>query len=315
VLTWVPKGGAGGTVNLTANGNTWSGAIPQQPDGTVVLYSVAVTLSDTTVVTYPENKADTQYQMYVGPVTKIWCDDFEGASMWTHTGTPATSDQWAVGAPMGIGGDPKTAHGGSNVFGIDLGSDDGLYEANGNTYAESPDVDLMGNTNVRLQYYRWLNVEDGVYDQATISANGTQLWTNFASQGMPTSTEINHTDKEWRFQDVDLSAQATTGKIKLRFGLKSDPGLQLGGWTIDDVCIVAVGKAAGTCGNGTVDPGEQCDDGNTTDGDGCSSTCQDETGTKGKDSGGCCSIGGSAGGPLLLGLFTFGLVFARRRRR
>jgi len=31
------------------------------------------------------------------------------------------------------------------------------------------------------------------------------------------------------------------------------------------------------CGNGTVDSGEQCDDGNTTNGDGCSSTCMTET--------------------------------------
>jgi cysteine-rich repeat protein len=31
------------------------------------------------------------------------------------------------------------------------------------------------------------------------------------------------------------------------------------------------------CGNGVVEEGELCDDGNTTDGDGCSSTCQTET--------------------------------------
>src|SRR5471032_871374 len=31
-----------------------------------------------------------------------------------------------------------------------------------------------------------------------------------------------------------------------------------------------------TCGNGVVDPGEACDDGNTNNGDGCSSTCQTE---------------------------------------
>ena len=30
------------------------------------------------------------------------------------------------------------------------------------------------------------------------------------------------------------------------------------------------------CGNGVVETGEECDDGNTTDGDGCSSTCQEE---------------------------------------
>jgi cysteine-rich repeat protein len=32
-----------------------------------------------------------------------------------------------------------------------------------------------------------------------------------------------------------------------------------------------------TCGNGTVDPGEDCDDGNTSSGDGCSATCHWET--------------------------------------
>src|SRR5439155_1381214 len=30
------------------------------------------------------------------------------------------------------------------------------------------------------------------------------------------------------------------------------------------------------CGNGTLDPSEECDDGNTSDGDGCSSTCRNE---------------------------------------
>jgi cysteine-rich repeat protein len=34
----------------------------------------------------------------------------------------------------------------------------------------------------------------------------------------------------------------------------------------------------GSCGDGIVDPGEQCDDGNTLDGDGCSATCDTEDG-------------------------------------
>src|SRR6185312_13958997 len=33
----------------------------------------------------------------------------------------------------------------------------------------------------------------------------------------------------------------------------------------------------GVCGDGTVNTGEQCDDGNTSNGDGCSSTCQKES--------------------------------------
>lgn len=31
------------------------------------------------------------------------------------------------------------------------------------------------------------------------------------------------------------------------------------------------------CGNSVIEPGEQCDDGNTTDGDGCSSHCEVKT--------------------------------------
>ena len=37
------------------------------------------------------------------------------------------------------------------------------------------------------------------------------------------------------------------------------------------------GGAAAVCGNGSVEPGEACDDGNTKSDDGCSSTCKKES--------------------------------------
>ena len=44
-----------------------------------------------------------------------------------------------------------------------------------------------------------------------------------------------------------------------------------------DSCQAAVATAlTGNCGNGAVDAGETCDDGNTVGGDGCSATCQNE---------------------------------------
>src|SRR5262249_8495038 len=155
---------------------------------------------------------------------------------------------------------------------------------------------------VRLQYFRWLGVEDGFYDKARILANDTPVWSNHASATDPMAAEINHVDKEWRFQDVDLSAQTATGKLKLRFDLSSDQGLNLGGWTIDDVCVVAISGAAVTCGNGVVDDGETCDDGNRIDGDGCSANCLDEA-SKG---GGCCSVGSGPEGALALSVLTLG---------
>jgi len=214
--------------------------------------------------------------------------------------------------PAGLGGDPKTAFAGTNAFGIDL-TQDGLYASRlTSTFAETPEIDLKGNTVVRLQYQRWLGVEDGFYDQAKILANGTSVWTNFTSATDPQNSEINHVDKEWRFQDVDLSAQAASGKMKLRFELASDQGLELGGWTMDDVCIVAATGPALTCGNGTVDDGETCDDGNRVDGDGCSANCVDETMTP--PGGGCCSAAGGPEGAFTLSLLTIGLVLRRRRR-
>jgi len=42
--------------------------------------------------------------------------------------------------------------------------------------------------------------------------------------------------------------------------------------------IVPLGPAGPVCGNNVVEPGEQCDDGNTSPGDGCSATCQAENG-------------------------------------
>jgi len=292
VVDWNPRGAAGGQIDLTANGTNWSGAIPTQPDGTTVQYKVTVKLSDGSSMVYPQNPADPLYEFYVGTPTVIQCWDFEnGIGDWTHTGT---RDEWQVGTPAGIGGDPKSAHGGANALGIDLGiggASDGLYAGRSKQQVTSPMVDLGGATGVHLQYWRWLGVEDGAYDHATISANGQQVWTNFASQGMPT-TEVNHVDKEWRFQDVDLTPAISGGQMQVTFELDSDPGLELSGWTIDDVCLVAVAGPPPTCAAG--DP-----------------SCNPPQMT---EPGGCCSASGGPAGSALLGLGVLGLVVRRRRR-
>ena len=59
-----------------------------------------------------------------------------------------------------------------------------------------------------------------------------------------------------------------------------DPGEQCddGNTTPGDGCDAACQlEVMGVCGDGVVDPGEQCDDGNTMSGDGCDDMCQLET--------------------------------------
>jgi cysteine-rich repeat protein len=316
-VEWRPRGGSGGEVTLVQSGTTYEGAIPTQPDGTVVQYKVTVTLENGSTVSYPNNPADPFYEFYVGYVETLWCSDFEtGAADWTHGATPTASDEWEAGEPLGLGGDPKTAFGGANVFGTDL-SNDGAYTKQSSSFAESSEIDLQGHADARLQYRRWLGVEDGFYDSAKILINGQEVWTNFASASEPQQSGVNHLDKEWRFQDIELAQFAQDGKVKLRFEIATDEGLQFGGWTMDDVCIVipAAGPPPG-CGNGVTEAAEVCDDGNITDGDGCSSTCEDESdggGEGGTDPGGCCSTGSRPEGAIALGLIVLGLVFRRRR--
>ena len=300
-LSWKVRGGTGAAQNvaMTMVGSDLVATIPTQANGSVVQYQVSVQVNGSPV-RYPDNPADPFYEFFVGTVEPIYCTDFETDPAWTH-GATAGTDIWQRGVPGGAGGDPGAAASGQNVFGMDVTGGDGVYNANANVWAKSPVVTTTGFTNVRLQYKRWLNVEDGFFDHATIAADGTQVWANFNSnQGNNSST--SHTDKEWRFHDVDLSAQAADGSVQLTFALQSDPGLQLGGWTLDDVCVVGYRAGTVSCGNNVVEAGEQCDDGNTASGDGCSSTCQLEgppppnCGNGTVDAGEQCDDGNTASG-------------------
>jgi cysteine-rich repeat protein len=60
----------------------------------------------------------------------------------------------------------------------------------------------------------------------------------------------------------------TDGRLMFLFNGADVPGSSI--W-IDDVVLTPGGGAV--CGNGVIEAGEQCDDGNTANGDGCSSTC------------------------------------------
>ncbi|MDQ3335154.1 MAG: hypothetical protein M4D80_08330 [Myxococcota bacterium] len=311
-LEWKARGGTVAMIPLTAAGAIYSGDIPSQPDGSVVQYKVTLTLSDGSSIAYPKNDADPFYEFYVGEVEKIWCADFEaGIGEWKSGASVVSRNEWVAGPPMGLGGDPKTAFAGANVLGIDLAKD-GMYSARVTQYAETPEIDASGETVLRLQYQRWLGVEDGFFDKAKVFVNGTQVWTNYMSPQDPQAGGVAHLDREWRFHDIDIKdvAAAAGGKVKVKFELSADEGLEMAGWTLDDVCIVAPRGAGLTCGNSKVDDEESCDDGNRIDGDGCSANCIDET-----PGGGCCSVGTGPEGAIALSMFTFGMLFVRRRRR
>ena len=315
-------------VPLSPSPTGFAGLIPIQPDGTLVEYQINVHLSDGNQIDFPRNPGDPFYQLYIGPVTPLFCSGFEN---------PPELEGWFAngfqfGPPQGLGGDPPAAFLGTGVAGVNLA---GTYAPLSASTLEGPPVDTQGFPTVRLQYRRWLTVEDGFFDSATILASGTVAWQNLLTDLGTTHTR----DEEWRFHDVDITDFVHNGTVDVGFTLSSDGGLEMGGWNIDQLCIVGTNEAQGSacgdgildfgeacdsgaansdtvpdacrtncsqahCGDAVTDNGEGCDDGNLSPGDGCSSLCQLESGgpttttttdvpTEGGDDTGDTATGGS----------------------
>jgi MYXO-CTERM domain-containing protein len=309
--------------------------IPPQPQQSVTQFQVELDWGNGTIAARPQNFGDPWYEYFTGEVTEIWCADFNENP---DTYNLSFDGEWDWGVPGGGSGDPNAAYDGGAVMGINL-EWPGLYSPNTSSTLTLPSIDVSGFEVVRLQYQRWLNVEDGYWDRATISANGELAWGNYASPDELIS-DIHHRDREWRFHDVVLTPYVGASKqLQLDFGLVTDGGLELGGWTIDQLCVVGHNAIVPVvaCGDGYLHELEQCDDGNLDNGDGCSSGCLleepiDETGEPpidevdeidwDPDGRGCGCVStddderGGGATLALLGLFKLfaGLGLRRRRR-
>lgn len=333
----------GGLVDMVVAGDSVArGTLPPQPAGRTIRYDVRIENAGAEMH-FPENAADPSYQLHVGEVTPIACFDFETdpfAQGWTHellSGAPGLgADDWMWGAPApsATSGDPLAAFGGAFVVGQDLsppGSGDdpdwnGLYQPNKHTALISPVVDVTGWSGVHLQYRRWLNVEDAHFDQAAILAGWdgapetrevAVAWRNYDSM-MGDQSSVHHADREWRFHDVDLSPFVRDGQVQVRWELRSDGGLEMGGWTLDDVCVVGVERSSDAAcdpATGACPPGVDGDDGGSPEDDG-----DDAADVPPEDDGGCgCAVVGSTtsgtgGAAVALAVGALGLAAARRRR-
>jgi uncharacterized protein (TIGR03382 family) len=278
-----PAGGSGGSEMTLGGDGLYSALIPPQTPGTVLQYRVHLNYSNGAEGPLPDNFVDPWYEMFIGEVVPLKCL----GEQWTTT-LGGTGNNWIVGPLDGdsAGADPPTGFDdGTHLYQV------GAYSPGSNTTISFDAVDTLGYANVRLQYYRWLTVEDGFFDRATILADSVPVWTNYASAEQ-TGASFAHIDKEWRFHDVDLSAHVADGVVEVAFSLASDQGLEFGGWTAGAMCIVAFDDGLVTCGNGVVDGSEGCDDGNLVPGDGCSASCtvegdtSDTVGTSDDGSGG-----------------------------
>ncbi|MEO8706589.1 MAG: hypothetical protein ABI867_41575, partial [Kofleriaceae bacterium] len=280
-LTYVLPGALPATLAMQPSGATWSADLPPQPDGTVVRYQVAVELDDGTHLAFPDNPADPMYQLFLGNATPLYCERFDGDPRWMQGGAMG----WEVAPPFGRAGDPDVTFTGVRMLGTNL-SGSGLYPANTSTSITMPAIATAGFTAVHLQFRRWL--VSNASDRAAIEVASTAVWQS--------SAELDHVDREWRFVDVELPP----GEIAATWSIAADATGERGGWNLDDVCVVGIGKLA-TCGDGFVDATEECDGG-----DNCNADCT-------VAGGGCCSTGGDPGAALVLA-FLAGYRKVRRSR-
>ncbi|GAB4368639.1 MAG: hypothetical protein Kow0062_01930 [Acidobacteriota bacterium] len=176
-----------------------------------------------------------------GPDALIYRADFDGASFGWNLG-----NEWQIGVPQGKGGadgggqggpDPTgTPFGPGGALGLDIsgqGAFPGNYENNETTFALSPPVDTRGHDEVYLRFWRWLSVNAGPGDRATLEVcrDGVDCREVWAS---PDGVAVR--DDAWTLFEVDVTDDLLeTADARVRFGLSSDASGVAAGWTVDRV--------------------------------------------------------------------------------
>ena len=299
------------SVALSGEMESLSGVIPAQTEGTVVSYYFTLNAEGLASSKAPRGGEINPYTLYVGGLTEVYCEDFEDSDGgFTHELVAGQNeegaDDWMWGTPIGLGGDPDFAFSGNKVWGNDLGGGqyNGEYQNQKHNRLNSVEIEVGDAEELVLQYRRWLNVEDGYYDQANILANGDEVWTNHST--VEAVGDEHHRDDQWMLHSVPITADGS-GVLTISWEVITDQGLTMGGWNIDDVCIYA------TAIPGPGDPGDESGSGTDME-DYEVPTASADGKIVGTPVGCACSTGSSGGQFGWLAVLLGGLITAARRK-
>ena len=242
----------------------------------------------------------------LGSVQTNLLEDFEGGSLpagWTASShdvaDPGTFDSpgWTIetGIPSGNGSS-------YSAFAPDLTSGDcGADTEAGAVNLDSPVIVLPAGEVPRVAFDHWVATEtgwDGGNVKVSVNAGPWTVvpsgsYTFNAYNGVLTVSDNPLGGEEaftggdggsnggsWGQSQVNLYGLAFPGdSVQLRFDLGTDGCGGVIGWYVDDVHAYSCSdEELPYCGDGLLAPGEACDDGNSDDGDGCSSICEVEDG-------------------------------------
>ena len=244
----------------------------------------------------------------------ITSTDFEAdEGGFTHGGVV---DQWARGLPAVDGGVIQGCGSGVNCFKTNLlgnylpGSNQTLQSAALDTSTVSPTSQLWVSWKQRYQiesasFDRLLVRAVSLADAGTLPDGGAiqpPAVTLFQSTGSTMNDTVGspsvivQESTGWGIVRANATALVGAPSTALTFNVQTDSSVNLNGVAIDDVVFA---ECTFRCGDGAIyGPSlggtEQCDDSNTNNNDGCSSTCQLESVDAG--AGGGAAGGGAAGG-------------------
>jgi len=155
-----------------------------------------------------------------------------------------TEGLWAFGVPTGGGsfnGDPTSGYTGSNVYGYNLEGDYSSFMSP--LSLTTPPFDLTEGSGTRIEFQRWLGIEDSFFDQAAveISTDGTNWSTVWNHSGGQIS------DDAWSLVSYDVSAIADgQPTVWFRWVMgATDQSQTHPGWNIDDIRLFKAGPGSG----------------------------------------------------------------------
>lgn len=112
----------------------------------------------------------------------------------------------------------------------------GDYAANANTALTLNPLDLHDVANVRLKFQSYCDTEAGFdfghVETSTDGSNWTEVWRCDANAS-------------WVAVDLTLPALNNQANARIRFRFTSDSGVQLDGWSVDDIVIDGTGPVCG----------------------------------------------------------------------
>jgi len=233
------------TVTLDPFEGSATGAIPRQEQGTVVEYYLSATSTDGANTMAPLGGEITPLSFFVGELVELYCEKFElddgGYTSQLISGdNNEGADDWMWGTPNGTASDPDFAISGDKVWGNDLGGTvngqpyNGEYQSDKHNRLSSIPIDTSGQSQLLIQFQRWLNVEDGYYDQAQVLINDDVVWTNHTTES--NIGDEHHQDSQWAQHSLFIE-ENDAEEVILSWDIISDSGLEFGGWNIDDVCV------------------------------------------------------------------------------